>query len=125
MANRVTEAEVQAIIDVDSSVSDISPFITAANLFVTNVFSGDTQVGSDTLKEIERYVAAHFICCIDPRARKEENEEVMVEYTGEFGKGLESTRYGQAALTLDFTGKLATAGKKRASFSMVDYSTDV
>ena len=135
MANRVTEAEVLEIIDVDSSISDISPFITAANLFVTNVFSGDTQVGADTLKEIERYVAAHFICCRDPRAVEEQNEGIKVKYAGGLSggrpykanspTGLHSTAYGQNALLLDFTGKMVAAGKNKATFAMVDYSTDV
>jgi len=125
---RVTSAEVREIIDIDSSITDITPFITAGNLLVTNAFSGDTQVGDATLREIERYIVAHIICSRDQRTIEEwagGNEGVRVKYMGQFGKGLESTPYGQNALLLDFTGRLAKLGRKRASIGMIDYSTDV
>lgn len=121
---RVTSAEVLEIIDVDSSITNLTPFITSANLLVTNAFSGDTQVGDATLKEIERNIAAHLICARDPRAIEEWNVEMRVKYMGEFKEGLKATPYGQTALLLDFTGKLASLGKKRAHFSVVDYSTE-
>lgn len=124
---RVTSDEVREIIDIDASITDITMFITAGNLLVTNAFSGDTQVGDATLKEIERNIVAHLICCRDPRPVEELNNDIKVVYSraGVFSEGLKSTSYGQTALLLDFTGRLAKLGKKKASFAMVDYNTDI
>ena len=120
---RVTQAEVLEIIEVDDEITELTPFITAANLMVTQAFSGNTQIGEALLKEIERYLAAHFITLRDPRVTSESNEGISVSYAGSFGEGLKSSSYGQMALTLDFTGSLAKLGRKKASFSMVNYAT--
>jgi len=125
MANRVNASEVREIIDIDSSILDISSFILAANLLITKIFSGDTTTSAAELKELERWLSAHLISCLDPQTTEEWNEEVRVKYSGTFGKGLESTRYGQTVLMLDTTGKMATLGRKKASFGMVDYSTSL
>ena len=124
---RVTIGEVKEIIDLDSTVVDsrVAAFITAGNLLVTNVFSGDTSVGAATLKEIERNVVAHLCCSLDPRAISEKDGDISVKYTGKYGMKFKSTSYGQTALLLDPTGKLARAGAKQASLAVVDYSTSL
>lgn len=126
MANRVTVAELKEIIDLDSTLTDarITVFITQANLMVNAALS--SQGLSETiLKEIERNIAAHFIRVLDPQAISERAGEVSVTYAGTFGEGLKGTHYGQMALLLDTSGKLARAGQKRGSFAVVDYSTDI
>ena len=45
--------------------------------------------------------------------------DVSVKYTGKWGELLKSTPYGQMALALDITGKLARAGKTGASIYAV------
>lgn len=128
MANRVTVAELEEIIDIDETITDarITVFITQANLMVTAAFSGDTTVGDSTLKEIERNVAAHFLrALVGLQETKEKAGEVAVEYAGKFGEFLKGSSYGQMALMLDPTGRLSKFGKGRASFSVIDYSTDL
>lgn len=125
--SRVTQAEVEAIITVDSDVIGTTAwaaFITAANLLVTNAIGSDTTIGDSTKKEVERYVAAHFASLNDPRVMKEKAGDASVEYYGKTGMGLEATQYGQMALALDPSGALKKAGMKKASIAMVDYSTE-
>lgn len=119
---RVTAAEVLEIIDVDESISNINPFVLSGNLLVTNTLGGSTQLDEATLKEIERNVVAHLITSADPRAAQEKTEDISVKYEGNFGKYFESSRYGQVALMLDFTGALAKAGMKKASLGVVNYT---
>jgi hypothetical protein len=128
MSNRVSVAELEEIIDIDSSVTDarITVFITQANLMVSAAFSGDTTVGESTLKEIERNVAAHFIrALIGMQEVSEKAGEVSVTYAGKFGEFLKGSSFGQMALMLDPTGKLARVGRTKASFKTVDYSTSL
>ena len=122
MAARVNAREVKEIIAVDDSIPDIGPFITAANLFVSNNLSGQ-GLSAELLKEIERNVAAHFITNADPRATEEKMGDGATKYQGKFGKGLHSSSYGQTAMLLDSSGKLATAGNKKATFGIISYST--
>jgi hypothetical protein len=122
---RVTATEVRQIIVLKSDITDtqVDVFINQANLFVTNTFSGDTTVSDDTLKEIERNISAHFLHALDPREQEKAVSKARSKYSGNFGMRLESTTYGQNALLLDPTGKLAEASqRKRASIATIDYS---
>lgn len=120
MANRVSTAEVKEIIKIPTSISDtiIHSFIQAANVTITAVLGDDTTLTTAQFKEIERWLAAHFIAC--SRVRQATEEEVMgevsVKYTGKTDKKLDATLYGQTVQVLDTTGKLAAnIGKKQAS----------
>jgi hypothetical protein len=126
MANRITVAELKEIIDLDSTLTDdrITVFITQANL-MTDAALSLQGLSEAVLKEIERNIAAHFIRALDPQAISERAGEVSVTYAGNFGEGLKGTHYGQMAMMLDTSGKLARAGQKRGSFIVVDYSTDL
>jgi len=112
---RVTEAEVQEIIETSVTVT---PFISAANLTVTQHLSGK-GLSSDLLKEIERWLAAHFAAMADPRVSQESVAGAAWTYEGQTGLGLDSTRYGQQAKLLDPTGTLAKLGAKRAAFAVL------
>ncbi len=128
MANRVTPAELEEIIDIESSITDarINVFITQANIMVNAAFTGDTTVGDATLKEIERNVAAHMIrALIGLQETDEKAGEVSVRYAGKWGEFLKGSAFGQMALMLDPTGKLAKYGQGQASFGVISYSTDL
>ena len=122
MAARVNEAEVKDIIP--TTLSDITPFITAANLTVTERLAETVTLSDDQLKEIERWFAAHLIAMSskDLGARDTDAEgtlDAKVTYAGKTGKGLEATRYGQVVLSLDTTGRMASIGKKGLLFKAV------
>ena len=128
MANRVTPAELEEIIDIESSITDarINVFITQANIIVNAAFSGDTTTAAATLKEIERNVAAHLIrSLVGLQEVSEKAGEVAVTYAGKWGEFLKGSSYGQMALMLDPIGKLSKYGHGQASFGVIDYSTDL
>lgn len=104
MATRVTNAEVLEIMD--TSLTDVKPFILAANV-VVNRISQNCASGLDerTLKEVERWYAAHLISVRDPLLVKEkfENAENTYQRGGasrDGDRGIMSTHYGQQANTL-------------------------
>ena len=123
MSYRVTAAEVETIIDIESSVSDatINAFINAANLTVTEIIGDDTTLSSDQKKEVERWLAAHFIACtLQHKPQAEGALDANIVYQGKTGMGLDSTYYGQTVKILDTTGKMAQKlGKKAVSIHAI------
>ena len=122
MADRVSAVEVKAIIK--TVITDISAFITAANLCVTN-WLGSSDLDDATLKEIERYLSAHMLSAMDPRAKEISIEQVTdVKYQGKWEMGLNGTTYGQMCILLDTTGtldQLTRKGKTPISFGVMEY----
>jgi len=118
---RVTADEVKEILEVSADVlattPDLTPFITSANLLVTDLL-GTSSLSSDQLKEIERWLAAHFVAIRDPRRSYERAGSVGEGFQHRLGLRLEVTTYGQQAIALDTTGTLAdvneTGGKRSA-----------
>lgn len=124
MSARVTDAEVREIITVGASVAT-TPFIAAANLTVTDKLGDSAELSSDQLKEIERWLAAHFLAI--SLARQKSREKIGsgdASYTGTFGQALDSTTYGQTAKMLDTTGTLARLGLKGVVFEAVPHNED-
>jgi len=105
MAVRVTSAEVFEIIDVISTITNLTPYITAANRIVEDNLTGK-GIADGTLKEVERWLSAHFTAIHDQRFTKEKVELQEVSYGGKTGMRLLSTLYGQQAMILDPTGTL-------------------
>jgi hypothetical protein len=114
MANRVTANEVREIFDTDLLDENLNAFIMAANLLVTDLLTG---VGYSTalLKEIERWLAAHFAAHMDPVSEDEEMGDGKNRYMlGKRGMGLEGTPYGAQVKLLDYLGIIGEAGKPAA-----------
>jgi hypothetical protein len=88
-------------------------FINTANMIVTNVLVASGKAYTDAeLKEIERYLAAHFCSLRDQRAAAEKFDVLAVTYQGKTGMALDATHYGQTAKLLDRYGVLQTLGDK-------------
>jgi len=114
---RVTQGEVEAIIETD--VADLLPFIVMADLLVTEKLAG-LGLSDDMLKEITRWLSAHFVAIRDPRAKQEKTGEAAATFfLGKEGTGLNSTPYGQQALLADITGTLSGLGKGIASVKAI------
>jgi hypothetical protein len=128
MAPRVTETEVLAILDTDREEAAITPFVTAANLVVTDRLTGAHAAA--LLKEIERWMAAHLASVLDSPALREKLGDAEIEYGKSVGisdavsaTGLLMTRYGKQVLLLDSSGLLASGvGKRRAVLTAIDFS---
>lgn len=120
MANRVTGTEVKEIINTSLSAAAVEPFITPANLIVTGKCSSSGYSAAE-LKEIERWLAAHFVAVRDPTLSsviKQQAGKVSQEYLvgkSNVASALESTPYGQQALAMDYQGGLAGVGGGRVA----------
>lgn len=114
---RVTPAEVIEILPANTALtaSSIVPFITSANVFVTDVLTD--LLTDETLKEIERWLSAHMATVVRERLSKEAGAGgAYIKYAGEWKDELSSTQYGQMVLMLDTTNKLRNLkdGKSKA-----------
>lgn len=118
MAIRTTADSVYDLLN-DSSLSDttLTAFITSASAVVDAVYEYDTTMSATQLELIERWLTAHIVASIHIRTATEERiGEAQVRYSGLFGKGLESTPYGQMVLLLDASGLMRKSGKRSVSF---------
>jgi len=117
---RVSDAEVAAILD--TTVTSFTPFITAANTLVTTMLATPAKVTNTTLlKEIERWLAAHFFkCSLEMQEKVHEVGETKATFFGASNeKLLNSTLYGQTALVLDTSGTLSNLGKRIGRFKPI------
>lgn len=118
---RVTSNEVKELI---ATSETITAQINAANVLVTEKVAPAGTITADHLKEIERWLAAHFVATsIERQAGKEKIGDTAVEYVGFNNAGLQGlglTSYGQQALLLDTTGTLAALGKRKARMDTID-----
>ncbi len=120
MATRVTQPEVEAIlIDDNPDDVDVTPFIQAANVTI-DAHLLDRGLSTAQLKEIERWLAAHFFSI---RERLPSSESIggdtSITYEGKHGLGLDHTSYGQQVKMLDTSGVLSEIGMPRAQFSVI------
>jgi hypothetical protein len=113
---RTTEEAVARICEVDEDLLEsLTDCIDIANELVTELPASVMQEDGVTpyhaaprLEKIERYLAAHFYCILDPRATIEQADLLQTNYeTNKVDFDLRLTRYGQQAIALDTTGKLA------------------
>ena len=130
MANRVTPSEVREIYDYDSDITDIEIdiFILSANILTTKVNQKGNVTDAIQLKEIERWLSAHFVCIRDPQAASEKAGPVSQKLQAKVDLSFNQTRYGQQALILDTSGYLASlqkateeGGLKLASLNTLDF----
>lgn len=103
----ITSQEVRAIIETD--MLDLSPFIKAAELQGDRYLS---TVDADTLHEIKRWLAAHYIAVKE--AQEKQDQKILKLLSNRYG--LAATFYGQQAMTLDPSGALASFGKRAVEF---------
>lgn len=111
---RTSSEAVAVICEVDDEI-DLTDFITMANELTTELpasvmkADGVTPYLSDVrLELIERQLAAHFYSMLNPKTTLERIGSAQVNYeTNKVDFNLKLTRYGQQAIVLDTTGKLA------------------
>lgn len=117
MSQRTTVTKVQNILGnhYDSS-TDLQVFVDTAVAVTDKLSSLDTgnYLTSALKKQIETYLAAHYYLHHDQQISAQSVGKSKDDYAGKYGMGLKSTRYGQSALDLDVSGKLATMGKPKA-----------
>lgn len=118
---RVSPADVKEIIETDLADTALHVFInTAHNLVQDALVSTSAGLSNARLTDIELWLSAHYLAVGMERQVQSERvgDEWQATYEGKTDMGLNSTRYGQMALGLDTSGKLATLGKQRARFKV-------
>ncbi len=113
MAIRATDESIREILpDIDDSISSLTPFIRIANRLIDQWCTGDngpTPVyPTDHLKDIESWLAAHFIKIADPQVESESIKGVSQKNATKVDLNLALTHYGQQAMLLDWNGGLAS-----------------
>lgn len=104
---RTNSSDVLDIVTTSLGAGSVDAHINVANRLVTN-WLGSTDLTDETLREIERQVAAHLVSLQDPRNVEEGADGVRVKRERPtLGEGLAGTPYGQTAISLDTTGTLA------------------
>jgi hypothetical protein len=122
MAYRVEDDEVRAIIDTD--INELNVFIESANTVINSTLSAEIADGSlsaGVLKQMELWLSAHFVAVRQGAPKIEKAGDGATTYFGKDGTGLSSTPYGQQALALDTTGKLAGSSGKSAKIQTIDF----
>jgi hypothetical protein len=100
-----TDELVRGVIDIDSSITDLSPFINAAASVVEAQCTGLT-VATQTI--VETWLSAHFVAIRDMRAASESAGPVSQSFQFRVDLGLNATMYGQQAMMLDTSGGLSS-----------------
>lgn len=115
MAWRVTEREVRLVVETDDDTL-VAPFIDIANALVDDLESEDanSSLSAAMLKQIEILLSAHFYSHLDQPYIAKSTGGASGSFQGQFGMGLDSTRWGQSAKRLDKTGYLAQLDKGRS-----------
>jgi len=107
----------------DSSLGEgyVNVLLETVDLILTKVYEYYTGTISDTLlAKIQACYVAHIIASTTSRVAMEEQiGDARIKYAGQWGKGFESTPYGQLLLALDPSGLIAKTGLKAASIYAV------
>lgn len=105
---RVRPDSVRSIFFTEAEDSELLTWISVAHRVVEDRLIGE-GIPDPTLKEIERQLSAHYATINSPEGGDVSLGGTETEDTTERGLHLDQTRYGQAAKTLDPTGKLAAS----------------
>ena len=108
MSNTTAE-KVRAIIEVDPSITDLTPFLAAAHALVESHCEG---ISTANAAIVETWLAAHCLTIRDPRVINETAKGVGQSYQSRVDLGLSVSHYGQTAMMLDETGGLAAWNKQ-------------
>ena len=94
---------------VSGDVSEYDP----ASALTNKVSSADSNgtLDEEILFEIETYLAAHFYALRDPQYMEKKTGDASAVFQGRTGMKLDSTLWGQTAITLDLTGFLASVNR--------------
>lgn len=125
----VVDSDVKAVID---TARDTTPQITAATALADALIpSSSWSYSSELRDQIITFLAAHFVCLVEEngglRRTKLGEADDTFRVPGDKDTGLAFTRFGQQAMILDITGKLAAASTNKglkAKFELVTYADD-
>lgn len=112
MAVRTSDDLIRASIEIDTSLN-LSSFMRRANALTDKVAAKDSnsELSTAMLVEIETCLACHFAERRDHAYAEKSTGKAKGIFQGQFGMGLEGTKWGQDAMLLDVTGYLRGLNK--------------
>jgi len=119
----LTPEDVRDIVDTDLEDPTINAFLNMAYYRTRPLHGNLTNCGGESMEEqIIAMLAAHFVKVNEGDPYDEwVGTEWRVRYRGtRDGEGFRSTVYGQQAIAMDCSGKLASAGLRQVDLFMVD-----
>lgn len=111
----VTRAEVLLIckeIDEDTPVDETTSFIGTAHAFLYDQLDG-YGITLALMKQIELYLSAHFATLTYSTVSRRGMGPMAESFALKVDLGFNATRYGQMAMSIDPTGRLADPRKKQ------------
>jgi len=113
MAVRVTATEVKAIMDTSLADAVVDTFIIVGNQMTDRVQTNDADstLSAAELKEIERWLSAHFVRIMEIASASEKAGDVSQKFQYKVDLNLNQTQYGTTAITLDYSGYLGKLQK--------------
>lgn len=123
MAARTDYASVIGIIETNLSEVRVNTLIDTANMIV-NVNLTGSGLSTETLTEIEKWVAAHLIAFNSERQAQKKKVGDGEETYSSLGQMLKATTYGQTAVMLDSTGTLNSSSKITARINAIPQFED-
>ncbi len=122
MAVRTTATDVEELLAANwDDETSVTPYIQTANMLVNRVVVLAARLPSPIvftaaeLELIERWLAAHCYCQTDMLYQSKSTGGASASFQGQTAMHLESTRYGQMAMDLDYSGVLATINKRQVA----------
>jgi len=105
------ETQVRAIHKGVEVSEDLSIYIETANSIVEDIL-GDLGYTTTKLALIEAWLAAHFYAISSKETSMETASSVSEQYQYKLGLFLSNSMYGQQAMAIDTSGKLANLNKQ-------------
>jgi len=102
-------------------MTDLTPYISSATVIVDRVYSAALNkafnavtLTAQELELIERWLAAHFYCTMDPLYRSKSTLGASGQFQrGQAAAGFETTDYGARACEIDYSGCLRAIGLRQ------------
>jgi hypothetical protein len=117
MSRTTTSLVEKVLADNYDGQMDLQQFIDSATVIVDRIVTcasgkGITLTASE-LELIERWLAAHCYAQVDMLYASKSTAGASASFQGQTGLSLDSTRYGQMAVNLDYSGCLNAIGKRQ------------
>jgi hypothetical protein len=117
LVGRVTSEEVLEVIKetIPNTVTDVSAFILVATNMIDKIIVEEypDEFTDAYLKEMERWLAAHFVAIRYQTRAEETLDKGKDVYQYKIALGLQNTMWGQQVLVMDTTGSFAKLNEQK------------
>jgi hypothetical protein len=107
----ITGADVRSVYETDRDDEELQPFLAVTQAFTDDRLAG--KLSNAVLREVQRYLAAHFLFVTDTGVHDSLRvEDVSEHFTGyDRQPGLLDSRWGRMSVALDSSGTLSSLSR--------------